>query len=128
MSEYPRIASEQETRLMINAQVEQGLNQARIKEMQVQLGSLEKELARYIKLRGRWKTTDLALKIGGMVVITGTGIATAVVGTTMPLLWPALPAIIGGLGALETALLSGMVMGFTTRMKKSCEDKCNLLR
>jgi hypothetical protein len=131
---YPRIVSEQETRQIIDARVDQGLNQSRIKEMQTQKDLLEKELARYIKLKSRWKKADLGLKIGGMILITGTGITSAVVGTfafpalIIPLIYPALPAIIGGLGALETALLSGMVMGFTTRKKKFYEEKCNLIR
>ena len=127
---YPALLkTEAETLQMID----NALNNSRIVEMKNQRGILQKDLKRYTKLKRRWKKFDLALKISGITIIGLTGITTAIVGTIsaplmIPLFVPLLPMGMGIIGAVETTIFSGIIMGLTTKKKKFYDEKCKLIQ
>ena len=127
---YPVIKTEEATEQMID----KALNNSRIKEMLNQRDALVKDLKHYTKLNKRWKRVDLWFKLTGVIIIGATGISAAIAGTVIapglliPVLYPAVPIVLGVLSGTESIILSGIVMGLTGRKKTKYDKKCKIIQ
>ena len=98
--------------------IEAKLSPSRVDEMVKARAVLEKQLEHYRKIQRHWTRGDSVLKIAGTVLT----VSTAIGATVVPFVGPVIAAgVLGGCSALSVALTETVVIGLTSRKKKSVQ-------
>jgi hypothetical protein len=125
-SAYPVIRTEEETKEIISQKINEGLHKERIKEMLSQRNELERDLKHHRRWEKKWNKFDWVFKIGGSILVIGTGAAVGVVsgiflgGILVPL----------SIAFVEVGMGSGFIgidRGFFHKKKKYHKDKCKII-
>ena len=116
---YPKIMNEKEINNL--------LNDSRIKEMLNQRNQLINQLQHYKKLKYRWDTIDKTVKFGGIVVIGLTSTACIVLGAMFPTLL-IIPIIFGASNIAESSLFGAITVGLTEKKKKHFNNKIKIMQ
>ena len=111
----------------ISNQVLKNLSKARIKEIDLWQKMIKKDLTHYQKILKRWKKFENGLKATSIIILAGTGIATAITGIGV-LLSPLFRTIITTVGVGETVLSQTLVVGLCGKQKEKYNKKIGIIK
>ena len=111
---YPKLQSnDSESRGMLNF-------------MEDKVKQVQKDLARYKKIKNKWSVANTVLKGTGISV--SCVLAGASILTVAPFSLPIAAAILGGVSIVNISLSNLLVEGFTSKRKRYFREKCDYIK
>lgn len=123
---YPQIITHEK----LEELTDNKLSKSRAEEIKSKVNELKKDLARYKKLRHKWKLASKVMHgIGvGVGVLTGAAAVTVAIVTTEGIAIPvAVPITLATIGAVETAISESVAIGLIKKKKHKFAEKINLV-
>lgn len=127
---YPNIklATQEETKKL----VEESKHPDRLREMNNTREQIKRELNDFKRKKKHWNRIDKAVKITGVVVIAGTGIAATICGTVImpalviPIVTEGIALGLGLAAGAESVIIGGLTLGWIDKKKKHYKEKIRI--
>jgi DNA-binding PucR family transcriptional regulator len=123
---YPQILTSEK----LEELTDNKLSKSRASEIKAKVNELQKDLARYKKLRKKWKRFSKILHgigVGVGVVIGGTAAGLAIAATEGILIPASFPIALAIGGAVETAISESVAIGLIKKKKHKFTEKINIV-